>query len=1028
MTDIFVGSVSVGVVPDARGWEDKLRQQLIPDSRKIGDDVGDEIGSGITDKMSGAGDDSAKDFGTTFKERMKEILDSLPKAKIGGDATDVDAKIERLRKDLDLLGHMNIIDSDKAAVHLALIEGDVKALADASKNIKLDFNTKGALAKLAELKLLGDKVGVSAGGVGGKKDLTLSGAESAVSTVSGAASAGSGVLGNIMNFFGGLGGFFGGGGGGGGAAAAPAAAAPAAGPAAGAGAAAVPSLTAALVGAGAVAVPFIVQAIAGGIVAGLGSALAGVGILGAVMTGRLTKNFTDFSNVAKSKIKDIGTPFVPVIQNILKLLIDATKVMSPIFKLAMATIAGPIQVFAGTLIKAFMQPAVKQSILAIAGAFAALMKAMSPDVTGGMVSLAQSITRVADAVAKNPKAFADFVNFLFQIVIAMVNAIAYLTLFADWIEKNFPKVETAFKNIADWVKKNWAWDKWLVFPVGVFDTIITLVIKFHHDIAHWFDLIRHDVAAVWDGVASDTRAAFDGMRSWVSTTFDDIRHNVASFAGAVFNPIRKAYDSFQKWWQTNGQSAVIVWNFMWTAIKGAAQIAWQFLTAGFNILKNFLSTTWNIIVILTKGAWSTIEIIFKVAMDIISAAWNIFWGVFKSTVIFGFDAIKLIIKTAWDIVVGIITVGLDLLTGRWRNAWDTIKTVVEQIWNNIKSFFSDAGTWLLSSGEAIINGLLQGMLNVFKDITNWIKQYIYEPLLRAVKSVFGIHSAATSMKPIGKELITGVISGMIEQGKHLDKFVGDIFGGWPKALLNYIQKGAIDVSKLPKAAMSALSSVWGTASSAVKSAWGWLFGGGGTSGTVSGIGAVTKGVAQWAGIVSKALTLLGLPQSLGRQVLYQMQTESGGNPYAINLSDINAKMGDPSRGLLQVIGSTFAQYHVPGTSSNIYDPLANVASAINYARHVYGAGLMSGGRGMGSGHGYDSGGWLPTGVTLAYNMTGQPERILSPAESKTMAVGGTQYHAHFDGLTGAAIESHVRTAFQLMNMQQGAMFRQGRRS
>jgi SLT domain-containing protein len=174
--------------------------------------------------------------------------------------------------------------------------------------------------------------------------------------------------------------------------------------------------------------------------------------------------------------------------------------------------------------------------------------------------------------------------------------------------------------------------------------------------------------------------------------------------------------------------------------------------------------------------------------------------------------------------------------------------------------------------------------------------------------------------------------------------------------------------------------------------------------------------------------MLGLPQSLSGQVLYQIQTESGGNPNAINLTDINAKRGDPSRGLLQTIGATFSQFHVPGTSWNIYDPLANIAAALNYAEHRYGPGLMSGGLGLGSGHGYDTGGWLPPGVTLAYNLTGKPERILSPTELETAQLGGSQYHAHFDGLTGQAIEGYVRTAFQMMSLTNGSLQRQGRRS
>ena len=45
-------------------------------------------------------------------------------------------------------------------------------------------------------------------------------------------------------------------------------------------------------------------------------------------------------------------------------------------------------------------------------------------------------------------------------------------------------------------------------------------------------------------------------------------------------------------------------------------------------------------------------------------------------------------------------------------------------------------------------------------------------------------------------------------------------------------------------------------------------------------------------------------------------------------------------------------------SWDIYNPMANIAAAINYARHVYGPTLMRGGMGMGSGHGYANGGWI----------------------------------------------------------------------
>jgi hypothetical protein len=65
--------------------------------------------------------------------------------------------------------------------------------------------------------------------------------------------------------------------------------------------------------------------------------------------------------------------------------------------------------------------------------------------------------------------------------------------------------------------------------------------------------------------------------------------------------------------------------------------------------------------------------------------------------------------------------------------------------------------------------------------------------------------------------------------------------------------------------------------------------------------------------------------------------ESSGNPHAINLWDSNAAAGTPSKGLLQVIDSTFQTYHVAGTSWDPYDPIANITAACNYAAARYGS-------------------------------------------------------------------------------------------
>ena len=98
------------------------------------------------------------------------------------------------------------------------------------------------------------------------------------------------------------------------------------------------------------------------------------------------------------------------------------------------------------------------------------------------------------------------------------------------------------------------------------------------------------------------------------------------------------------------------------------------------------------------------------------------------------------------------------------------------------------------------------------------------------------------------------------------------------------------------------------------------------------------GVNQWRSTVIRALKMEGLYSAANVQrTLYQMQTESGGNPRAINLWDSNAKKGTPSKGLMQVIDPTFKTYARAGFNSNIYDPLSNILASIRYAVSRYGS-------------------------------------------------------------------------------------------
>lgn len=117
-----------------------------------------------------------------------------------------------------------------------------------------------------------------------------------------------------------------------------------------------------------------------------------------------------------------------------------------------------------------------------------------------------------------------------------------------------------------------------------------------------------------------------------------------------------------------------------------------------------------------------------------------------------------------------------------------------------------------------------------------------------------------------------------------------------------------------------------------------------------------SGVARWRPYVKKALGKLGLSTSeaMVAKVLRQINTESGGNPHAIQgVHDINSITGNLARGLMQVIPPTFKAYALPG-HTNIMNGYDNILAGLNYAKHRYGPNLSA----LGHGHGYANGGLI----------------------------------------------------------------------
>jgi SLT domain-containing protein len=255
--------------------------------------------------------------------------------------------------------------------------------------------------------------------------------------------------------------------------------------------------------------------------------------------------------------------------------------------------------------------------------------------------------------------------------------------------------------------------------------------------------------------------------------------------------------------------------------------------------------------------------------------------------------------------------------------------------------FRKAGNWLFNAGYNVLWGFLNGLKAIWGKVTGWVSGIA--SWIRSHKGPISLD--ARLLVPAGMAIMTGFYNGLKSGAGRAWSFVKSVGGKTVAAMYN--------------------------------SLFGGMSPNGGGYGHMSFPTPVGSGVARWAGLVSKVLKMEGLSPGLLGKVLRQIQTESGGNPNALQMvHDVNWP-NNRAQGLMQVIPPTFRAYHWPGTSYSEYDPLANVAAALNYAKHRYGPGLSA----LGQGHGYDSGGVLKPGVTLAVNQTGRPERILSRSQT-----------------------------------------------
>lgn len=664
----------------------------------------------------------------------------------------------------------------------------------------------------------------------------------------------------------------------------------------------------------------------------------------------------------------------------------------------------PLLPLIGNLVAAFapLIPVLVQLLVPGIQLAASVLKILIPIIT----PIIQLFAKLAPVILPLALVFITVSNPLLAFGLALTKIGLIVRLFHTIIEVAWKAIQAVTKIVWDGIK--------IYFTIWwtVIKTVVTTEIN----------VIKAVIKAVWSAIQTVWHAIWDPIKNFFVTLWHGFSALVKTEISYIKNFISDVL---------NGIKAV--WNTIWNAIKQALQTVW-------NVIKSIVTVEIN-----------GVKNVIMTVVNGIKAGWDTFWHAIKSTAETVMNAIKAVI---------------DRVLGAMRSAFDTAKHAIKVIWDGLQDIFkvpinfvigivNRFDGWIdnvtdkiglhrplpenipkLAGGGQLDEGIVRGpggrrtdsilaRLSRDEHVTNADSADGNRDLLLWMdrhpgKRLPGFVSGGDVGKVLGT-VLPGVGAALAIGGGAARTVAGDVLSlafAPIKALLNNVPGLDGLGGKTPKSA----------AGQAMDQAVDWVKGKQAQHDAVQMQGNIVapgSGVQRWAPLVLQALTMNGLSPSLLPVVLSQMSTESGGNPNIVQqVHDVNSGP-NAARGLMQVIPTTFQANHFPGTSWNIFDPLANIAAGLKYAKGRYGPGLSFLGHGHGYGGGgfvgsFENGGVVPrTGMALVH----AGEVIANPAKMATGGPVGATWHLNSGQITEANRDlrlmgfTSTRQAQQAMGIQ-----------
>ena len=248
--------------------------------------------------------------------------------------------------------------------------------------------------------------------------------------------------------------------------------------------------------------------------------------------------------------------------------------------------------------------------------------------------------------------------------------------------------------------------------------------------------------------------------SVVATAVTPVINNIAALIQAVLPVIQSA---FQSWGSTIQGVINAVFPFIQTIVTSVMNVVNAIISTVLAAINGDWSGVWEGIQNIVSSVWNGIQ-------SIVSGAINAVSGVISSVL----SGISGIFSSVWNGIKGAVSSAWSGITSSVSSGVSSMMNFITSIPSRIMGVFSGAGSWLLSAGKNIIQGLINGITNAIGGAISAVKNAV-SGIIDGAKSLLGIASPSKVFdREIGRMIPAGLGRGVSENERAATRPVEDM--------------------------------------------------------------------------------------------------------------------------------------------------------------------------------------------------------------------------------------------------------------